>query len=292
MDSFFSIVFQAMGLTIAAKSDKNNLKNDRKLKILNGCCITFALCLLIMQYVLRKYLYYSKDLIGQATDWVQMILPIMSHLVVVCEAKWKKNVQEDLNARMYVIQKKLDYDQKTLKKILIKYFLILNGVCLSSEILIITMASHNKEWIINISYKTFSLIVTRLSDFQFLYYILQLTYFLKNINKNLSRNNHFDISKNYCRRLKKSGKIVNEIWMASDLLNLRFGLSLLLTCSSNLLLFIASSYWVLYQLICGGYGILNYAIASISLNISPIVNFSVLFYCCSNCIYQVTIIFI
>lgn len=257
------------------------------LKVINGCCICLAIFMIILQYLIRDKLYYINDVIGQAADGMQIIMPLMSYLVIICESNWKKVVQEDLNKSIYFIQRKLRQDQKKLIQILIKYFLMMNGVCAISEILIIIFSADNQKWRNNILFKTFLLIANRLSDFQITFYVLQLTHSLKQLNTNLSKSPQCELKKEFCKRLKSSAEIVNEIWKANYLLNLRFGLSLLFTVTTNFLIFISSSYWIAYKLLSGGYNTTEYAIASISFIISPIVNLIVLFYCCSCCTSQV-----
>lgn len=286
MDSYFIVIFRSFGLNLVAKEGKYKQKIERRLKLISIFFMCFVIFMMILQYLIRSLLYYNKDLIGQATDWVQLILPVLSYLVIVCEANWKKQVQENLNKRMYSIQEKVKHDQKHLIRILVKYFLMMNGVCVMSEILIILLSTGDIKWRNNNCYKAFSLIAVRLSDFQFIFYVLQLTQYLKSINKNLSKTQRYEISTRYCRRLKNLAEIVNEIWMLHQLLNLRFGLSLFSTVTSNFLIFTSSSYWIAYKLITG-YNNTNYAIASISFIISPVVNLTVLFYCCYCCTSEV-----
>lgn len=287
MKSNFTTLFKVFALCLTNGTE--NSKSQRFLQAICGIYIIFTICMLVFQLLVRNAIYYNYEIVGQICDIVPGMLPTLTHLLILMQSFSKVKVHRKLNKTIKSIRVLLadilkvgSQNESFLRKNLINYFLALNGICMLSEIIIISIPKERK-WTYNIIVKTFPLIVNRLSDFQFLFYVIQIKFAIRMINQKLGK------ARGLTRHLKiKRIKLVlNKIWRTSDLLNMRFGFSLLWTVTTNFLVLLTSCYWISYKFYSGGYSSVSYEVASLLFVVSPVVNLSIMFFTCSSCIKEV-----
>ena len=220
-------------------------------------------------------------------------MPTICHVIILLEAYLKKSHHEELNNTINRTQEKLSFisitTAKSLHHTIIKYFICLNGVCFASEMIILYFVAPG-PFCLSIKVKTLALIVMRLNDFQFIFYVLKLKNALTTINQNLGSLRKNQNSYNHLNIIQKMS---SHIWKASDLMNHRFGWSILSTVSTNFLLLMMSGYWIMYNVYNERFlnRKLSFAIVSVSFFISPAVNLMALCFICSKCVENVRLRF-
>ena len=162
-------------------------------------------------------------------------------------------------------------------------------MCLIFEIIVLIIPKWG-IWKNTLAIRNFALVVNRLNDFQFLYYIMKLTKFLRILNEKLLFVESVGEKRNM---LKLVGKFYNEIWEISDLLNKRFGLTIICTVSSNFLALVISTYWMFNHTYFKFYSFKNICgtISSVNCFFPPTITLILLCFVCSRCCQQVKIIF-
>ena len=281
--------FAFFGINLVLDADKNS-KWKTFINLLYNLSLIWAIIIIILQFVYHNKMCIEIDALGIIADKSQTLLPTLCHVIILLEAYFRKKTHEELNKTINRIQEKLPFiaitTDNSLQKSILKYFICLNGVCFASEMMILYFVKPG-PFCLSIQVKTLALIVMRLNDFQFIFYVLQLMNALTTINQNLGsiRRNHISD-----KHLNIIQKMSSHIWKASDLMNHRFGWSILSTVSTNFLLLVMSGYWTMFNVYNGRYTTFEFSIVSISFTISPTVNLMWLCFICSKCVENVGLI--
>lgn len=280
MESILPKLFTTFGISLV----HGPMTLQRKIIFLVN--ILISVYILIYQLRHHSYLYQHDNVIGQVTDMFQTMLPTSFHLFILAQTALKSKAQKNL----HVVLKKIYRDLYNISKAsdmhvalrwkYFKNFIVMNMVCLTSEFIVLYLV-HDDDgpWKVTIRLKTFALIVIRLNDFQFMFYVFQLNIALEQIKLHLSQKN---------RDILLIKHISIDIWRASDLLNKRFGISIFCTVFSNFIVCLMSFYWIMYNVYNDRYFAVWYAVASVLFITSPIINLNVLYYVCEQCIQQVS----
>lgn len=286
----FETVFHVFGINLVSSLTPNSTRS-RIFQIINFSMIIFNTFLLIIQYEYPEEFYDYVFLIGMLADVVQTALPILCHIIILLVANLKKKVHRKLDQKMKDVLKgfqELPMDNKNnFHQTSASCFIFSIGLCFVIDgVTHKTVAPKQKAWSNSLMIRNLATFTNRLNEFQFLYYVLKLTSALKVINKNI-----FEAKSQYQKihMLKISSKVLSDIWTATDLINKRFGFTLVCTVTCNIVAYIISLYWIIRHTYFGVFASqgLEHILASISVASPPIVTLLVLFYACSNCGYQV-----
>ena len=281
MDNFFPKLFTIFGVSVI-----HNGPMTLKREIIFAVNVFICVCILLIQFKDHNYLYDQKEVIGQVTDMLQTLLPTFVHLFVLSQTVLKRKNQRNLELVLKKIYRDLTRFPETssdiniaLRKGNYTIFFVMNVICLTSELIVLYLVNNDEgPWKVTVRLKTFALIIIRLNDFQFMTYVLQINKALKQINLHLS---------SQTRNIHLIKDVLIDVWKAQDILNKRFGISLFYTVTSNFVVCLMSSYWIMYNVYNGRYDALWYAVASILFITSPIINLSVMYYICEQCIQEV-----
>lgn len=278
--------FAIFGINLVPDDDQD-AKWKKLINILFILSLVWSILLIFLQYVYHSKLNAEPDTLGLIADKSQTLLPTLCHVIILLEAFFRRSTHKELNKSLQKIRENLPFiaitTSNSLQKSILKYFVCLNGVCFASEVIILYFVAPG-IFASSIKVKTFALVAMRLNDFQFIFYVLQLKHALMTINQNIGSVRRTHISNKHLNIIQKMSC---NIWKSSDLLNLRFGWSILSTVSTNFLLLVMSGYWTMFNVYNGRYTSFAFSIVSISFTISPTVNLTWLCYVCSKCIEEV-----
>ena len=300
MDTTFQILFNTLGFNINSTTKLESKEFWESIwKIVNFLHFSWCAFLIIFQFFIHDELHAEDTGIGILSDELETLLPIFCNAVLLIEAVRKKALQQKLSKTLEIIDQKInklflyEFNTAIAKKNLIKYFFLLNGTCTFVEIFILAFPKPRK-FLLAILLRTSSNICNRLNDFQFICYILTIRNGLNSINRNLVRNS-------FCNKFRFIGikeeirnnnlwilrGIISEVWRASNYINLRFGFSVLWTITNNFNALIISCFFIYFRISIGNYHTLYDVIPSVSFVLPPLINMSIIFYVCWNCVEEV-----
>lgn len=280
MDSYFTKAFIFFGINLSHLSSKFKVL-QLTVYLVNLLVCSYILC---FQKIHQNFLYTQKSVVSIVADMLQTLIPTLCHLMVLLQAFIQRINHRKLDSMMQIVfadiaGTKSEINSITMGNQLLKYFVILNMVCLTSESVPLYLVKHI-NWSLTIRLKTLALIVMRLNDFQFIFYVLQINEVLKKINQELLKKD---------RNLSTIKKVLNNIWVTLHYLSKRFGFALLCTVMANFIVCLMSSYWIMYNIYYDRFSTWTYIISSSSFIVSPIVNLIILFRVCSSCVQKVSI---
>ena len=248
----------------------------------------YSMNILICSYILcfqkihQNFLYTQKSTVSIVSDMLQTLTPTLCHFIILLQAFTQRINHRKLDAMMLKVvddqpDLKTEINSKIIGDCLLNHFVILNMVCLASELIPLYLVE-SINWSFTIRLKILALIVMRLNDFHFIFYVLQINKALEIVNEELLKAE---------RNLSAIRKIINHIWITLGLLSKRFGFSLFCTVMANFIVCLMSSYWIMYNIYYGRFRSWTYTVSSTSFIVSPIVNFIILFRVCSSCVHKV-----
>lgn len=246
--SFYTIFFQIF--TISSVILPNTKKKINL--ILNFCAILNLILLSAIVFCAFKYeedIFYSRDIIGKFTDIIQLLAPILSHMIVIVESLRTKRQQTKIWNKIIFsnsLLKSVNYRKEEIRYS-IKFFL-LNFLSILTEIVILRLEKHDVKYT-NLWYcKLYSNIVVRLENLQIILYVDFLGSRLKVINNELrllsnSSKVAFIEAKSY-EKIKKIKILHSILWDISQTLNTRFGWSLLFSIINYFVCLTVDFYWI------------------------------------------------
>lgn len=251
---YFSIIFQIFGICPALPDTKKMISKILQSLIILNISILLTITLIIYNY--EEFIFHSRDIIGKFTDVLELIAPIMAHLVAIFESVWTKKDQKKIwnkiNEFNFTMKEfKLICYKKEERRFLMKFFLL--NISILSEIAIIMIATSEGEykWSRHWYCRIYSNIVGRLGNLQLILYIEFLCSRIRNINNELihisSLTELYFIEKIHLKVYEsiKSIKISHSIfWDISETMNSRFGWSLLFSISNYFICLTVDFYWM------------------------------------------------
>lgn len=249
--SFYTIFFQIF--TISSVT----LPNTKKIIsfILNLCAILNLLLLsaiIFLAFYYEEEIFYSRDIIGKFTDIIQLLAPIISHMVIICQSLRTKKEQTKIWNKIIIsnsLLKSASYRKAELRYS-IKFF-ILNILSILSEIVILRLEKHDLKYTKLWYCKLYSNIVVRLENLQIILYVDILESRLKIINNemriltNSSQPTLTKITdKKSYEKIKKIKILHSILWDISQTLNTRFGWSLLFSIINYFVCLTVDFYWI------------------------------------------------
>lgn len=278
MDTIFHKIFVLFGTNLT------QINLNRKFLHLTVYLMNFLACCYILgfQKIHQNFLYQQKSMVSVVADMLQTLIPTLCHLLVLLQTFIQRIAHRKLNSMVLkliddLVDLKSEYNSKVVGESLLNHFVALNMVCLASEIIPLYLVEAI-NWSLTIRLKTIALIVIRLNDFQFIFYVLQINEVLEKINQELWQKH---------RNLSAIRKILNHVWKTVEFLNQRFGFSLLCTVIANFIVCLMSSYWIMYNIYYDRFETWTYMLSSTSFIVSPIVNLIILFKVCSSFVNKV-----
>lgn len=252
--TYFSIIFQIFGICPALPDTKIIISRILQFLIILNTTILLTISLIIYNY--EEFIFHSRDIIGKFTDVLELVAPIMAHMVAIFESIWTKrdqikiwNKMTEFNFTMKDF--KLICYKKEQRRFSIKFFLL--NITILSEIAIIMIASSEAEykWARHWYCRLYSNIVGRLGNLQLILYIEFLCSRIRNINKELVHISNltelYFIEKIHLKIYKsiKKAKMAHSIfWDISETMNSRFGWSLLFSITNYFICLTVDFYWI------------------------------------------------
>ena len=287
----FESMFHYFGMNLIPF--KNHSEKISQIINLSFTLFNIFLITLLFQYP-KEFFHQDIDLLGWTTDVVQTVFPILCHVVILLEANLKKNIHQNLDKKFMKIYKETGelFENEDIKvdHSAAKYFLFTNGICFMIEMCTYIVIK-TRIWRHNLLIRSFAMVANRVNDFQFVYYVLKLNFVLEIINRKIKK---VEKSHEKIEILKKIKIISNDIWETSDLLNTRFGFTIVWTVSSNFLAFIISLYWMFEHSYFEALRYKKFATAIVA-NLCiflPVISCTILCFACSKCYFQVIILLI
>lgn len=247
--SFYTIFFQIF--TISSVT----LPNTKKIisLILNFCAILNLILLSAIIFLAFKYeeeIFFSRDIIGKFTDIIQLLAPIISHIVIICESLRTKKEQIKIWNKIIIsnsLLKSVSYRKDEIRYS-IKFF-ILNFLSVLTEIVILRLERRDLKYT-NLWYcKLYSNIVVRLENLQIILYVDFLGSRLKIINNEMrilsnASNDKCTTDITSYEKIKKIKILHSILWDISQTLNTRFGWSLLFSIINYFVCLTVDFYWI------------------------------------------------
>lgn len=251
--TYFSIVFQIFGICPALPDTKIIISKIIQFIIILNTAILLTISLIIYNY--EEFIFHSRDIIGKFTDVLELVAPIMAHMVAIFESVWAKKHQIKIWNKMtefnFTMKEfKLISHKKEERRFSKKFFLL--NISILSEIAIIMIALSEEEykWATHWYCRIYSNIVGRLGNLQLILYIEFLCSRIRNINTELVHISNLSelyfIEKIHLKIYKsiKKIKISHSIfWDISETLNSRFGWSLLFSITNYFICLTVDFYW-------------------------------------------------
>lgn len=241
--SFYTIFFQIF--TISSVILPNTKKKINL--ILNFCAILNLTLLSSIVYCSFKYeedIFFSRDIIGKFTDIIQLLSPIISHIIIIVESLRTKKAQTKIWNKIIVsnsLLKSNNYRKEEIRYS-IKFF-ILNFLSILSEIVIFRLERNDVKYT-NLWYcKLYSNIVVRLENLQIILYVDFLGSRLKVINNEMRLLSYSSNIESY-EKIKKIKILHSILWDISQTLNTRFGWSLLFSIINYFVCLTVDFYWI------------------------------------------------
>lgn len=245
--SFYTIFFQVFTICSVI------LPNTKKIIsfILNFCAILNLFVLSTIVFLAFKYeeeIFFSRDIIGKFTDIIQLLAPIISHMVIIFESLRTKREQTKIWNKIIEsnsLLKSISYRNDEIRYS-IKFFL-LNFLSILTEIVILRLEKRDLKYT-NLWYcKLYSNIVVRLENLQIILYVDILGSRLKIINnemKLLSNSSTERVDKKSYNKIKTIKILHSILWDISQTLNTRFGWSLLFSIINYFVCLTVDFYWI------------------------------------------------
>lgn len=250
--SYFTIFFQIF--TISSVT----LPNTKKILslILNFCAILnlFVLSAIVfLAFKYEEYIFYSRDIIGKFTDIIQLLAPIISHMVIIYESLRTKREQIKVWNKIILANSLLK--SGSYKKDELQYsikFFLLNFLSILTEVVILVLEKHDLKYTKLWYCKLYSNNVVRLENLQIILYVDLLGSRLRKINNEMKLlNNLSNVSSsnqktdlNTYKKIRKFKILHSILWDISQTLNTRFGWSLLFSIINYFVCLTVDFYWI------------------------------------------------
>lgn len=249
--SYYTIFFQIFTICTVI------LPNTKKIItfFLNFCAILNLILLSAIVYFAfkyEKYIFYSRDIIGKITDIIQLLAPIISHMVIICESLRTKRKQSEIWNKLITsnsLLKSVSYKREEIRYSM-KFFL-LNFFSILTEIVILRLERRDLKYTKLWYCKLYSNIVVRFENLQIILYVDILGSRLKIINsemKTMSKSSHIGFKKSIdlesYEKLEKIKVLYSLLWDISQTLNSRFGWSLLFSIIYYFVCLTVDFYWI------------------------------------------------
>lgn len=202
-------------------------------------------------------IFFSVDKIGQLGDFLETSLPLIVHITMLLEGKfkiqrtWKMHyILKDIDSTLkdVNISNYLEAEKKFHRLYLLK-FLVLNTIPTLIEIFIICTIPYDIGWLTAWCTRLFSLIVLRLGDSIYIYYVDHLTKYMSLLNFELTMMRNLQTRSllekfEFKKKLTKLKEIDWKIWYLSHLINKRFEWFLAMIVFNHTVNLIIDSYWI------------------------------------------------
>lgn len=279
--TYFSIVFQIFGICPALPDTKIIISKIIQFLIILNTAILLTITFIIYNY--EELIFHSRDIIGKFTDVLELVAPIMAHMVAIFESVWARKDQNKIwnkitEFNLTMKDFKLICYKKEERRFSIKFFLL--NISILSEIAIIAIASSEGEykWSRHWYCRIYSNIVGRLGNLQLIMYIEFLCSRIRNINKELIHISNltelYFIEKIHLRIYRSIEKIKlshSIFWDISETMNSRFGWSLLFSITNYFICLTVDFYWIfvhfnetgehcVIKIVCSHFRFRNYSI--------------------------------
>lgn len=254
--SHFSIIFQFFGICKVLPNTKKNLVN----LILFGPFFhsSILLGMVIIIYTYEEHIFYPSDIIGKFTDVIELVFPILTHVIAILETLTTRKEQMKIWIRIIqgnlILKEFKSYLNKKEEKTYIKKFILLNLICFSTELAVIMLATvtNDYRWRNHWCTRLFSNIVGRLLNLHYILYIDLIYSRVRVINDELKDISHRinineDNQLNY-KKISKIKKLHSNFWVMSQSVNSRFGFSLLVSITNYFVCLTVDFYWMFIHL--------------------------------------------
>lgn len=237
----------------------NKFPNDLLLIIWCIINIQFIFLILYLMWWLRNESFHVTSTIGRTLDIVQVLTPILTHLMMLSETIYGRNqlikiwnIIERLDINCSNLQIKTNGNQKLIKEFLIKC-LIINLIGLLSETFIISsIYQTNFTWTKAFLFRLWSFNIVRQGTLQLVLYTELIGDRLNYINLELihlsriSRNGFGKSTKKNLlwNSLKNVKEMHNLLWILLQNVNFRFGWSIVFNFINNFICITIGLYWV------------------------------------------------
>lgn len=249
--SYYTIFFQIFTICTVILPNTKKIINF----FLNFCAILNLILLsaiVFFAFKYEQYIFYSRDIIGKITDIIQLLAPIISHMVLICESLRTKREQNEIWSKLITsnsLLKSVSYKKNEIRYT-IKFF-ILNFVSILTEIVILRLERHDLKYTKLWYCKLYSNIVVRLENLQIILYVDILGSRLKIINnemRTMSKSRTVGLKKSTdlesYKKIQKIKVLYSLLWDISQTLNCRFGWSLLFSIINYFVCLTVDFYWI------------------------------------------------
>lgn len=240
---------------------------------------------LVTIYIRHNDTFHDGSTIGKILDIIQVIGPILAHIVMLIETNLNRTAQKKMwevisnieDQAIFLAKGKYSFLKSFIIEMLIMFF-----VCNVTEAYILSTITENPRFARSWYFRLWSLHMLRVGVAQIVFYVEFIRCYVQLINNELLEINPNDVDSPVI--IANIKKMYMDIHLFSMYLNERFAWSILALMIHFFLALIISFYWIVANLY---FGVLRFFVASSIICVSPMASLLVVVYSCEQCVREV-----